>query len=902
MATIGDVKIRIGAIINPLVRDLKKVERQLQRSGQRLSRLGNDLTLSVSAPLALLGGKAITTAGNIEALELSMESMMGSAEMAAKELKLLEEAAKLPGLGFEQAIRGSVKLQAVGFSAEEARKALKAFGNGIALAGGSASDLDGVALALTQIASKGKISAEEINQLAERVPQIRAAMKAAFGTADTEQLQKLGIEAKDFVNTMVKEFEKLPQATSGIKNAMENTGIALTKFFATIGKDINETFNVQGNLEIASRALEKVAKAFTKLSPTTKKAILGFTGFLVAVGPVVKIMGLLKLGLASAIGGFINITKAIKTATIAFASFNKVQKAIAIGSVIGLIGLAISTFSSFSDALDRTRLGSQRLVEVNKAVAQAAGAETRAVNQAFEALKKETGSRKEKKEAIDKLLEQYPDYFKGIDLEKANISQLDGLQKKLNKSILEGVAARKKSEALDAIYSQILEKQLEIQRIEKEGFSGLSFVEQFNTDSFGLGNREQGESGKDFAVRSKIEGLQEELKKLQSEADKTTQAFDGLFGTRRQSGRGISPVFGEQEENTTSDTSTTSFIPVADGAKKATKDLQNLQTVSQDLQKEFDLIDNKAALLGGTMGDKLGKKTAFLKNKITELLEDGFKPFSPEVALLKGELDKLENTEPLKFIDNEQLDLAKVSLQSVGEEVQQLISTVDGLQFNPKALGQSLEEAKEIFASFKENIEANINQPLTDAQLKAQETAEKINEGFANIIESGITDALIGIGEGIGKIAAGTGSFADLAGVALKNLAGMLEQLGKLAIETGVATLGIKTALKSLNGYVAIAAGVALVALAQVVKAKAANLTPMADGGLLYGPTPILAGEYPGARSNPEVIAPLNKLQSMLNIGGPQEVRVIGEFKMRGDHLYAMVEKQQNYKNRTRGF
>jgi len=39
-----------------------------------------------------------------------------------------------------------------------------------------------------------------------------------------------------------------------------------------------------------------------------------------------------------------------------------------------------------------------------------------------------------------------------------------------------------------------------------------------------------------------------------------------------------------------------------------------------------------------------------------------------------------------------------------------------------------------------------------------------------------------------------------------------------------------------------------------------------AEGGIVSGPTLGLVGEYPGASSNPEVIAPLDKLKGMLNI------------------------------------
>src|SRR5690606_26404524 len=118
-----------------------------------------------------------------------------------------------------EAIQGSVNLQAAGFSADLARRSLMAFGNALATVGKGKADLDGVGLALSQIASKGKISAEEINQLSERVPQIRVAMKAAFGTSDTEQLQKMGIDATQFVEGVVAQLEKLPAVTGGINNA-----------------------------------------------------------------------------------------------------------------------------------------------------------------------------------------------------------------------------------------------------------------------------------------------------------------------------------------------------------------------------------------------------------------------------------------------------------------------------------------------------------------------------------------------------------------------------------------------------------------------------------------------------------------------------------------------------------
>jgi hypothetical protein len=72
-----------------------------------------------------------------------------------------------------------------------------------------------------------------------------------------------------------------------------------------------------------------------------------------------------------------------------------------------------------------------------------------------------------------------------------------------------------------------------------------------------------------------------------------------------------------------------------------------------------------------------------------------------------------------------------------------------------------------------------------------------------------------------------------------------------------------------------IAAG--FIAMMQGLVASVA-VTPFANGGIVYGPTLALMGEYAGAKSNPEVIAPLNKLKSLIgdNGGGIYELKVKG--------------------------
>lgn len=82
-----------------------------------------------------------------------------------------------------------------------------------------------------------------------------------------------------------------------------------------------------------------------------------------------------------------------------------------------------------------------------------------------------------------------------------------------------------------------------------------------------------------------------------------------------------------------------------------------------------------------------------------------------------------------------------------------------------------------------------------------------------------------------------------------------------------------------------------------LVKSQFASVPKFANGGIVSGPTMGLMGEYPGAKANPEVIAPLDKLQGMMGQRN-QNVNVGGEFKINGQDL--VVALQRADRNRSR--
>ena len=74
-----------------------------------------------------------------------------------------------------------------------------------------------------------------------------------------------------------------------------------------------------------------------------------------------------------------------------------------------------------------------------------------------------------------------------------------------------------------------------------------------------------------------------------------------------------------------------------------------------------------------------------------------------------------------------------------------------------------------------------------------------------------------------------------------------------------------------------------------------------ANGGIVSGPTMGLMGEYPGARSNPEVIAPLDKLKSLIgDRGGSSNVQVSGQFALKGQDLVVALQRADRNRNRIK--
>ena len=140
--------------------------------------------------------------------------------------------------------------------------------------------------------------------------------------------------------------------------------------------------------------------------------------------------------------------------------------------------------------------------------------------------------------------------------------------------------------------------------------------------------------------------------------------------------------------------------------------------------------------------------------------------------------------------------------------------------------------------------------------------------------------------EAAAETTAGTQKIATNAAVMASNIA--LANTNMAAAASGAAS--------SMASIPYIGPILAIAAVASVIAAILA-IPKFADGGLAYGPTLGLFGEYAGASNNPEVVAPLDKLRSMLQpqdgIGG--QVR----FTIEGRTLVGILERETDLRRRS---
>jgi tape measure domain-containing protein len=252
MPILSNLIVRIGASTDDFDKKVDRALSKTKRFGADVSAAGQALAVGFSLPLVAAGGAALAAATKMETLNMGLKAVMKDSAATAVEMDKLREVAKLPGLGLQEAVQGSIKLQILGNSADRARQIMMEFGNALAVVGGGREDFNEVIRQLGQMAAAGKVTADNLKPLTERIPQLAAIIKDKFGEEalgkPAETMANLGINSRQFIDVLVSELAKGARAGDTFKNALENLEQAVTDTAAEFGKSL---------LPVAKRVLDE---------------------------------------------------------------------------------------------------------------------------------------------------------------------------------------------------------------------------------------------------------------------------------------------------------------------------------------------------------------------------------------------------------------------------------------------------------------------------------------------------------------------------------------------------------------------------------------------------------------------------------------------------------------------
>jgi len=285
--------------------------------------------------------------------------------------------------------------------------------------------------------------------------------------------------------------------------------------------------------------------------------------------------------------------------------------------------------------------------------------------------------------------------------------------------------------------------------------------------------------------------------------------------------------------------------------------------------------DNKLVLLGEALQEQLLTQDAKTRK---EKKKRDQQDYAEQEKFGRSQIDLIDSQ--LKV----QLRLNRDNVVGQQEVIKQSMAKVGALMASSFGTGMF-----PTYLKFYDELNAKL-EGLDQNALRGAAAMQKVN----SILSDMATNTFVTFAENLGKALAGEdvdmfGSFAEIMGSGL-------QEIGKALIAYGLAMDAFKKAFA--DPFAAVAAGIALVAAGAYLKAsisktsgEGGGVQKFANGGIVSGPTMGLMGEYPGASSNPEVVAPLDKLKEMIGGGGG------GTFVLRGQDLLLSVNRAQKASN-----
>ena len=265
---------------------LGRTSRSLKSFGSQVTDVGKNLSLKLSAPLALVGAKALQSTINFEKLQTQLDVLTGSAEAGADAFERLVKFSAGTPFQLDELVKANNTLMGFGVSTEDAFQHLQSIGDIAAVSGG---DLQGISVAFGQVAAAGRLMGQDLLQLINNGVPIIDMLSKSMGVAKSEIKDMVSegavtfpvlIEAFKQATTEGGKFEggmdKLSKTLGGVLSTLkDNLNIA----FAELGKEIVNAFDLTTNMQGFIDFIKNLTKRFKSFRPSNKKNNNWFRSF-----------------------------------------------------------------------------------------------------------------------------------------------------------------------------------------------------------------------------------------------------------------------------------------------------------------------------------------------------------------------------------------------------------------------------------------------------------------------------------------------------------------------------------------------------------------------------------------------------------------------------------------------
>ena len=357
--------------------------------------------------------------------------------------------------------------------------------------------------------------------------------------------------------------------------------------------------------------------------------------------------------------------------------------------------------------------------------------------------------------------------------------------------------------------------------------------------------------------------------------------------------------------------------------------------ISKQMEDILKGVSTETEEQGGLINDLKNQIEALEKKKLLpESTVEDIAACNAEIERLQAELQRLQNIKPEDLMPRERIQNTLPTLE-LTIPMPTLKADVGGIKVVASEYALQMQE---IFARIKDQIYGWADSTSTYMQENVKDTVQMIQhytealtskgwnfsaaldhvastisstmQRFDQQVSQFLADSIIAAAEAIGQVITGDLGFGGLMKAILTQFASFLKNIGAQLIEFGVMIVAFKTTLKTVlaNPWAAIAVGAAMVTAAAIMtalinKSAESDVPALATGGLAYGKTIALVGDNANASVDPEVIAPLSKLQAMLPAAGASQnikISLDGKLTAKGRDL-EFILKNENFKNTVMG-